>query len=422
MEQTSLRGVGATGRRHLHALQEHAGDGAEVSPELVTALEELSVSMEELQATEEELRAQNEQLRGAQHAIDEERRRYLDLFELAPDGYLVTDAEAVIQEANQAMAGMLKVSEETLEGKPLLVFVPEEERREFHTRLTQLLQSGPGTKRVSWMINLRPRKGNAFPAAATIGITRDGQHQISSLRWLLRDITERREAEERLVAYQEQLQSLTSELTLAEERERRNIASGIHDQVIQNLAVAAIRLDSVKSLIGPPDLRHEIVQVREALRSVVADLRNLTFDLSPPILYELGLEAALQYLAERFQARHGITVELKNDSGDDALSEEVRLTLFRSVGELLTNVIKHGHASRVTVGMSAVEDQVRVCVEDNGQGFDPSQLDTRRAGELGFGLFSIRERIRFLGGRLLLESEPGRGTRVTLEAPRRERE
>lgn len=171
------------------------GVAPEVYQELLTALEELQVA-------EEELRVQNEALADARDALEAERERYQRLFEFAPDGYLVTDADGTIREANRAAAQLLNVSPEFLVGKPLVTFIPEDERRRFRSRLLHLAEAGG---RHEWEARLQPRRGEPFDAILTVEAGRDHDGPVVSVRWLLRDATERKRAEaERLWLASEQ--------------------------------------------------------------------------------------------------------------------------------------------------------------------------------------------------------------------------
>jgi len=164
-----------------------------------TELQERKRAEESLQAVNmaleeqtEELRQQNEELVITRQAADSERQRYRDLFDFAPDGYLVTDATGIVQEANRAAATLLAVPQGYLVGKPLRIFVPEAERQTFLTRLPELHQVQ------SWEVNLQPRRGLPFPVAITVTAVGDHQGNLSGLRWLIRDITERKRAEQKI--------------------------------------------------------------------------------------------------------------------------------------------------------------------------------------------------------------------------------
>lgn len=209
------------------------------------------------------------------------------------------------------------------------------------------------------------------------------------------------------------LRRLAAEVCLAEERERRRIAEDLHDHLGQALALLKIRLRELRGdavFGGHGGALDELVSLAdEAIRYT----RGLTFDLSPPILYELGLGPALEWLGEDTARRHGLKVKVR-DRDRPALPDDLKVMLWKSARELLHNVVKHAQARQVSVTLTARDGRVSVEVVDDGRGFDPVQA-RRDAGER-FGLFSIEERLRQLGGDLALETAPGRGTRVRLTA------
>ena len=227
---------------------------------------------------------------------------------------------------------------------------------------------------------------------------------------------ERKRAEEKIYAYQKQLRSLASELSLTEERERRRIATDLHDHIGQTLALAQIKLGVLQKLASATDLVGPVDEIRELIEQTIQYIRSLTFELSPPILYELGLEAALEWLAERTQEKHGILIDFEDDRQPKPMSEESRISLFKSVRELLTNIVKHAQTHKAKISIQREGNNIQILVEDDGVGFSPPE--DKLLGKIGgYGLFSIRERLKHLGGLIEIESKPGQGTRVTLVAP-----
>lgn len=226
----------------------------------------------------------------------------------------------------------------------------------------------------------------------------------------IQDITAAKEAEEKIRNYQEQLRSLASELTLAGERERRRIAAGLHDHISQNLVLSRLKLEALRRSFAV-DVQESIDEVLGLIARTIEYSRSLTFDLSPPVLYELGLEAAVEVLGERFEAQYGVSFNFRDDGQPKPVRHETRILLFMAVRELLANTAKHARAGLVSVSLVREHDTIRICVADDGRGFDPS------AQTNGYGLFSIRERLESLGGNMRIESEPGKGTRVILTAP-----
>jgi len=161
-----------------------------------------------------------------------------------------------------------------------------------------------------------------------------------------------------------------------------------------------------------------LAEVCDSLDQTIENTRLLTFDLSSPILYELGFEAAVaEWLVEQIQQKYGIATEFEDDGQHKPLDEDIRVLLFRDVRELLINVVKHAHAHKVKVTVRKVGSNIYVSVADDGVGFDIAEVSSIATKTGGFGLFSIRERLERLGGHLEVESKRGHGTKVTITAP-----
>jgi len=251
----------------------------------------------------------------------------------------------------------------------------------------------------------------------TLQPTRDAAGNVTGLALCLVNVTERKRAEEKLSEYQGQLRSLAAKVSLAEERERRRIASELHDRIGQALAVSKMKLGQLHDSIPSADARESLGKIRVLIDQTIRDTRTLTFDLSPPVLYELGLGAAIEWLTERVQEQHGVTVTFEDGTEPLRLPGDMGVLLFRAVQELLANVVKHASASVARVTLRCAGGEVRISVEDNGVGFDVSSVRPDTRGKDGFGIFSIRERLNLLDGHLELESERGKGTRAILVAP-----
>jgi signal transduction histidine kinase len=223
---------------------------------------------------------------------------------------------------------------------------------------------------------------------------------------------------EQIRNYQVQLRTLASELTLAEERERRRIARDLHDGIGQTLLVSRMKLRGPRVSSSLPELARSMDEACEFIDQAIQSVRSLTFELSLPILYELEFGAAMEWLVEQIQEQHDVQIDLEDDGQPEKMDEEVTVLLFRTVRELLINVVKHAQAHSVRVSIRKDDSGIRIEVEDDGVGFDTSQIDFGRASDKGgFGFFSIRERLNFLGGNFQVESEPGQGTRAVLTAP-----
>jgi signal transduction histidine kinase len=245
------------------------------------------------------------------------------------------------------------------------------------------------------------------------------RHEDELHRW--KDELETR-VEERtrdLVASQERLRALASQLTMTEQRERRKLASDLHDYLAQLLVLGRMKMNQVRREAALPAAMHALTKdVDDIFQQVLTYTRTLIAELSPPSLQGGdGLAEALRWLAERMQ-KDGLWVQVEAELSHKSLllSEERALFLFQSVRELLFNVLKHARVDRAVVRLTVDEDGLRVAVEDQGQGLGRDVL--LRAAEPGHrGLLSVRERMEAMGGRMELTSIPGDGTTVTLILP-----
>lgn len=224
----------------------------------------------------------------------------------------------------------------------------------------------------------------------------------------------------KLLEYQNRLRVLNHQLALVEDRQRRELASAIHDGLAQQL----FGIRAMVTLLKYPDRvdnPQEIVQeVMDILDRTMQDARSLSFELFPPVLYEMGLEEALDWLVRHFSERTGIRCRVVTEGDRLDVPEDARSMLYHCIRELLANVTKHAQAGEVTVTLDYIHHFLTVVVEDDGKGFDVAREELRvpdPADTRGIGLFSIRERLRVLNGRMLVDSKPGRGCRVFLSFP-----
>ncbi len=240
---------------------------------------------------------------------------------------------------------------------------------------------------------------------------------INIIAQRLGEIAERKWAEQRLLAYQERLRSLAEDLVLTEERERRRIACHLHDQIGQVLATVKIRLSLLLNSDPSAFSARGLLDIQSLVDQAITDTRSLVFDLSPPVLYEFGLKAALEWLVEHALSQYGLQVELREQGQHRPVSEEIRVMLFRATRELIANVSRHASASIVRIFVVWSANEVCIRVEDDGIGFDVARARRKGAQDGSFGLFSIHERLGQLGGRVDIDSRPDRGTRAALTVP-----
>jgi len=235
---------------------------------------------------------------------------------------------------------------------------------------------------------------------------------------LVKQIAEREKISGELLVYQRHLQSLTSELSLSEERLRRKIAVDVHDQIGQKLAVSKMKLKSL-SQDSSESQRASLEEICEMLSEAIDDSRNLSFELSPPILYELGLCAAIEWLLRDTSEKYSIQNRIECNVEKPVLDEHVRIILFQVVRELLFNVVKHSQAKKVWVKILCSDNQIEIELSDDGIGFDTSSIKDDSGVYRGFGLFSIKERLGHIGGSFEISSRLGSGTSAILRSPMR---
>jgi two-component system sensor histidine kinase UhpB len=248
-------------------------------------------------------------------------------------------------------------------------------------------------------------------------VVRDAANEPLFLQGLMMDISEQRLAADRIHAYEDQLRSLAAKLSLVEEQERQRIATDLHDHISQALAIAQIKLDALQALSGFDGLAEPVSEIRQLLEQAIGYTRSLTFELSPPALYELGFEAAVEGLTEQIMNDHGIAVYFKYDGQTQPVNDTILIFLYKAVRELLINVVKHAQARRATVSIQGNADHIRIVVEDDGIGFSTVEKSSSFGKGGGFGLFNLRERLKHVGGHFDIESSLGHGTRVTLVSP-----
>ena len=219
-----------------------------------------------------------------------------------------------------------------------------------------------------------------------------------------------------LSASNERLRKITSELTQAEEQERQRIAAGLHDLMGEALITARLRLGMLTSAL-PDELSCRVEEVREQLKTVIETTRVLTFQISNPLLYEVGLEAALESLLMRLAEDQPFHAEFEADPGPMFLSDGLKIILYRVVSELLVNIVKHSRAETVHLTIHTQDDRLIIAVEDDGVGFEVPELDSWSQSISGLGLLKVRERVGGIGGEMTIESTPGRGTRIEVSTP-----
>ncbi|MFH1035698.1 MAG: ATP-binding protein [Pseudomonadota bacterium] len=351
------------------------------------------------------------QMAEAMQEMSDRLQEQSELLDLARDTIIVRDLENHILFWNQAAAETYGWSRQEALGRDSHAFL--------RTRFPQPLENIQAT------LNLKGRWRGEL-----VHTTRWGRELLVDSRWALRrgrvgapavtleinrDITLRREREAQLLEQQAQLRSLATQLSMAEERERRRIALQLHDGVGQYLAMCRLMLSKLR--LSDSQAAPVLTEVIGLLEQATTDTRALSLDLSPPVLYEMGLGPALEWLAESLRHPYDLEVAIDLEDLDSFLEEELRVFVYRAAAELLRNVARHSGCRRAALSLSRQEGELALVVSDQGRGFSAGQLDRLPGQGQGLGLFSIREQLRGLGGSLHIDSRPGGETRVTLRLP-----
>lgn len=385
----------------------------------VTRLTGLDLDFNEHRRTEEALQARR----------DEQHDRALrTLLETATQGIVSVDARGVIMTANRALEVMFGWAAGELIGQRIEQLLPSS-FRDAHVQHRIGYFAAPRARLMGGGLHLvgERKDGSSFPIEVSLNHvpTRGGGRTFA----FVTDITDRQRAASALYERTAELEYRTtllsrmaSDLTLAEQHAREQIAKTLHDGLQQMLVIAVLNLDQQLKREGdrgasPSEL---LFEAKDNLEAAVAAARSLSIELFPPVLEHSGLPAALKWLADWTHDKYKIQVEVLADPRADSGRKDVRTLLFESVRELLFNAVKHAQADRVRLEVALdADDQLSITVSDRGIGFEPDALEHRtKAGQVGWGLFSIRERLTLLGGRFEIYSTPGEGTRVRLVAPR----
>jgi PAS domain S-box-containing protein len=391
--------------------------------------------VEELRNYEEELESQNDELRRVHADLEDSRNRYFELFDLAPVGYITLDALGQITEVNLAASEMLVSSRRRLVGQRFAEFLTDEGRAQFEAHRQRVLAT---RRRGRCELRLVRADGRTFEALLDSVIVDLGERDSPSLWLIVSDISASKRTqlellelnatlEERVIlgtAEAErkaaQMQALALQVTDAERRERRRVAQLLHDHLQQLLVACSLTLQSLRSRAIDKEMSDSLTSVISMVREAIKASRTVAADLSPAVLYDRGLAAALEWQARSKREKYGLEVEVSADSSANPQNESLSAFLFQAVHELLFNIFKHAGTKRARVTMARPEpDRIEIRVEDEGRGCDPQTVDLEglQVNGEGFGLFSIKKRLELLGGSFTIESAPGRGCCVRLVVP-----
>jgi PAS domain S-box-containing protein len=355
----------------------------------------------------------------------EAQRRFRRLLESAPDAMILVGSDGRIALVNGHAERLFGYTRQELVRQPLTMLAPPP-LRDAATRAVETFFAEPrlfhlGTDGTPLVTGLR-KDGRELPLQLTVSPleTEIGVLAVASVR----DLTERREAErQREMLYldncasRERLAVLSTRLLAAQESERRTIARELHDEIGQALTAVSVNLQTLHTMPDSPDrldiLDESVTITQQTLRQV----RDLSLDLRPSLLDDLGLGPALRWYLERQAQRVGCAVTLEDELGDTRYPAPIETTCFRVAQEALTNVVRHSNARAVRVSVRRDGDEIRLTIEDDGTGFDVDAARERASKGHSLGLLGMEERALLAGGRIEITSRPGSGTRVVARLP-----
>jgi beta-phosphoglucomutase len=340
--------------------------------------------------------------RKAEEALRESESKLRTLFQNLPDVVLLVDRDTRILFINREQP---QYNGQSVVGQVLLDFVAPEFRATVRQALEQAMATG--SPRIVEVIDVLEFwwSGRLVPLVAA-----NREFHADRAMLICTNITKERQAAE---AIQKEQQLLRRLLDL-HERERQLIAYEIHDGFAQQLTGALFRLQGFREMLSksPDDAWNALDSATQLLSRAVDETRRLISGLRPPILDEMGVAEAVQYLIYEHQRDGGPTIEFDHDIAGERFPPPLENAVFRIVQESLNNACRHSHAKKIRVSLARGNDRVCIDVRDWGVGFDPGAVAEQR-----FGLQGIRERVRLLDGNVAIDSSPGRGTQIVVELP-----
>lgn len=341
-------------------------------------------------------------------ALRESEERYRELFENARDAMYVHDLDGTYTSINHAAEKLSGYAREEIVGHNFSEFIPAEHIEDVRERFCGKLANKGET---TYEVDVIAKDGRRVPVeVSSRAIYEKGV--IVGIQGTARDITERKQA-------QDALQMFSRQLIEAQEEERRRIARELHDQIGQVLTAVKMNLHTIQRVSeGGEALTHikdNIEAVDEALRLV----RDLSVDLRPPLLDDLGLVTALRWYIDRYAKRSGVVADLVIEMKDqnERFSRELETACFRIAQEALTNVVRHARASCVLVRLVKEKHSLFLSVKDDGVGFDPESLRKRAPRAATLGLLGMQERAHAAGGTVEIDSRASKGTEIRLRLP-----
>lgn len=385
---------------------------------------DISGLFRELRLHQAELEIQNDELKLAQIQLSQMNRDYVDrYYDGAPCGYLSLNLDGTIRQVNLTGVTLLGGGKRYLVSTPFRRLLDPESESVWQQAFKHSIQTG-GDRNIELKL-VRP-DGETLWCRADIRADFAATGEVVQLRATLIDITPRKLVEDSLVeantTLEKKVKERTNDLKLlneylicTEERERANIASDLHDGIGQTLALCISQIKTMEE--EEAGVNEDLLAgIKTHLENAIREIKCLVYNLRPPILKDFEIDIALGFLIEERNKTHAMTVRYANNLDEEViLAETTKVTVYRAVNELLNNCVSHSGAREADVTLSLHGKRIHIRVEDTGDGFDVDAIKTVEYGH--YGLYSLSERIRNMGGNVIIDSSPGKGTRITLVVP-----
>lgn len=373
-------------------------------------------SYEKLQEKIKALKKDAIEYRQTEDILRENGEKYKELAELLPQTVFEIDLAGNLTFSNRNALQSFGYAQETIDKglNAMELFVPEDRDR-FSSNKKRTLR-GKQTGGNEYTI-LR-KDGSTFPVVIYSNpMSRDGK--AVGLKGIIIDISEVKKKDMMLRESERKLRLLSSHLLTVQERERRRISMELHDEVGQSLTVLKLQIRSIKNKLNhsQTDLKEDCVEILKYVDQTIENVRRFSRDFGSSILEDMGLCAALRWLAEDFEKHSNINISLDIEQTDNLFSRESQIIIYRIFQEAITNIDKHAHADHLSIVIMKKKKNVFFQIVDDGKGFDKKQIGNRSSDVIGLGLTAMDERARMLGGTLNIFSRKQRGTRITLNVP-----
>jgi len=397
--------------------------------------------IEDLQIHQVELEMQNEELRRAQLELEAARDKYADLYDFAPIGYLALDETARIQDINLTGADLLGSPKSKLRNMKFSAFISPESQDDFYFHMQGLLQT---ETQQTCELKLQKKDRTPFYAKLDSIAVNDKTHNLKQIRTALTDVTERLLIKKALQKAHDNLEKrvkkrtaelaksnvslnreiaerrrLSYRLLNTQEEERRRIALELHDDLGQDLSVLKLQVDSLVKQLSESQAaaKDHVAGISALLSNTVEKIRRICHELIPPVLVDLGLAPALQWLIQSSAEYSNLEISSDIHISAKLFSTEQQTAIYRIFQEIFNNIRKYAQATRVSISIGRDSGRVLFEVSDNGIGFDMQRTRSLSSAERGLGLAGMEERVKMLDGKFKIVSRVGEGTKIGFEIP-----